>query len=56
MDRIDRSILAALQENARISNVDLANHVGLSASACLRRVAQLDANGIIYGYHDKDGL
>ena len=41
MDRIDRSILAALQENARISNVDLANHVGLSASACLRRVAQL---------------
>ena len=51
MDRIDCSILAALQENARISNVDLANHVGLSASACLRRVAQLEANNIIDGYH-----
>ena len=51
MDRIDCSILAALQENARISNVDLANHVGVSASACLRRVAQLEANDIINGYH-----
>ena len=51
MDRIDRSILAALQENARISNVDLANHVGLSASACLRRVAQLETNHVIEGYH-----
>ena len=51
MDRIDRSILTALQENARISNVDLANHVGLSASACLRRVAQLEAKNIIDGYH-----
>ena len=51
MDRIDRSILAALQDNARISNIDLANHVGLSASACLRRVAQLEANNVIDGYH-----
>lgn len=51
MDRINRSILAALQENARISNVDLANHVGLSASACLRRVSQLEANNVIDGYH-----
>ena len=51
MDRIDRSILAALQDNARISNIDLANHVGLSASACLRRVAQLEANHVIDGYH-----
>ena len=51
MDRIDRSILAALQDNARISNIDLANHVGLSASACLRRVAQLEANNVINGYH-----
>ena len=51
MDRIERSILAALQENAGISNVDLASHVGLSASACLRRVAQLEANDIIDGYH-----
>ena len=51
MDRIDRSILAALQDNARISNIDLAIHVGLSASACLRRVAQLEANQVINGYH-----
>ena len=49
MDRIDRSILAALQENARISNVDLATRVGLSASACLRRVAQLEVNHVIAG-------
>ena len=51
MDHINRSILAALQENARISNVDLANHVGLSASACLRRVSQLEVNNVIDGYH-----
>ena len=51
MDRIDRSILTALQDNARISNVDLATHVGLSPSACLRRVAQLEKNGVINGYH-----
>ena len=51
MDRIDRSILAALQDNARISNIDLATHIGLSASACLRRVAQLEANHVIDGYH-----
>ena len=51
MDRIDRSILAALQENARISNVELANRIGLSASACLRRVALLEANHIVDGYH-----
>ena len=51
MDRIDQSILAALQDNARISNIDLATHVGLSASACLRRVAQLEANHVIDGYH-----
>jgi Lrp/AsnC family transcriptional regulator, leucine-responsive regulatory protein len=51
MDRIDRSILTALQDNARISNVDLAAHVGLSPSACLRRVALLEQNGVINGYH-----
>ena len=51
MDRIDRAILTHLQDNARISNVDLAIRVGLSPSACLRRVAQLEASGIIDGYH-----
>lgn len=49
-DRIDRMILGALQENARISNVDLANQVGLSQSACLRRVNMLEQEGVIEGY------
>ena len=51
MDRIDHAILTNLQENARISNVELATMVGLSPSACLRRVAQLEKIGIIDGYH-----
>ena len=51
MDRINRSILGALQDNARISNVDLATFVGLSPSACLRRVSQLENTGVIDGYH-----
>ena len=51
MDRLDRSILSILQENARISNVDLADRIGLSASACLRRVAQLEKDGLITGDH-----
>ena len=53
MDKLDRSILSILQENARISNVDLADRIGLSASACLRRVAQLEKDGLITGYHAK---
>lgn len=50
MDRIDRAILSNLQEDARISNVELAQRVGLSASACLRRVATLERVGVIDGY------
>ena len=50
MDRIDQAILSTLQDNARIANVDLASTVGLSPSACLRRVAQLEKAGIIDGY------
>lgn len=50
MDRIDRAILTNLQEDARISNVELAQKVGLSASACLRRVATLERDGVIDGY------
>ena len=50
MDRIDRTILTALKNNARISNVELAALAGLSASACLRLVAQLDQAGGIDGY------
>ena len=51
MDRIDRMILSHLQENARISNIDLAQEVGLSPSACLRRVSLLEKSGVIQGYH-----
>ena len=42
MDRIDKMILSSLQENARISNIELAQEVGLSPSACLRRVSILE--------------
>lgn len=47
MDRIDRKILARLQEDASIANNDLADCVGLAPSSCLRRVRQLKADGII---------
>lgn len=50
LDKIDRAILSTLQDNARISNVDLADQVGLSQSACLRRVSQLENDGIIENY------
>ncbi len=49
-DDIDRRILAALQSNARLSNVELAEAVGLSASPCLRRVKRLESAGIITAY------
>ena len=50
MDSIDQSILVALQDNARIANVELANKIGLSPSACSRRLEQLENSGIIEGY------
>lgn len=50
LDRIDRAILGVLQDHARISNVELAGRVGLSQSACLRRVHQLEEAGVIEGY------
>src|SRR5258708_23362277 len=50
-DRVDRAIVAELQRDGRIANVDLADAVGLSPSACLRRVKALEATGIIAGYH-----
>lgn len=50
MDRIDRSILRELQDDGRLSNLELAQRVGLSASACLRRVRQLEEDGVIQGY------
>ena len=50
MDRFDEQILLALQDNARISNVQLAERVGLSASACSRRIQALEELGVIAGY------
>lgn len=51
IDSIDWRILAALQQNGRLSNQDLADKVALSPSACLRRVRTLEENGLIRGYH-----
>ncbi len=50
IDAIDRNILRFLRLNARMSNVDLAAEVGLSPSACLRRIKNLEHAGIIRGY------
>jgi Lrp/AsnC family leucine-responsive transcriptional regulator len=50
MDAIDRRIIAELQADARLSNVDLAGRVGLSPSPCLRRVKRLERDGFIEGY------
>src|SRR6266568_234396 len=50
-DRTDRAIVSTLQRDGRIANVDLADAVSLSPSACLRRVKALEASGIIAGYH-----
>jgi Lrp/AsnC family transcriptional regulator, leucine-responsive regulatory protein len=49
-DRIDRAILTALQRDGRIANIDLAEEISLSPSACLRRVKALEASGVIEGY------
>ncbi len=49
-DRIDRAILTVLQRDGRIANIDLAEEISLSPSACLRRVKALEASGIIEGY------
>src|SRR5215831_17782872 len=50
-DRVDRAIVDRLQRDGRIANVDLADDIALSPSACLRRVKALEASGIIAGYH-----
>ena len=50
IDRLDREILRVLRGDGRISNADLAEMVGLSPSACLRRVKRLEQAGIIRGY------
>lgn len=50
LDSIDVAILEALQVNGRLSNLELAQQVHLSPSACLRRVKQLEDAGVIAGY------
>jgi DNA-binding Lrp family transcriptional regulator len=50
-DDIDMRILALLQENGRMTNVELAERVGLTAPPCLRRVRALEEAGAIRGYH-----
>jgi DNA-binding Lrp family transcriptional regulator len=51
LDSIDRMILAELQSDGRMTNVELAKRVGISAPPCLRRVRTLEENGYIKGYH-----
>ena len=50
LDDINRKILRELTRDGRISNLDLADRVGLSPSACLRRVQELERKGVIKGY------
>jgi DNA-binding Lrp family transcriptional regulator len=51
LDDIDRRILADLQDQGRMTNVELANRAGISAPPCLRRVRALEEAGYIRGYH-----
>jgi len=50
IDEINTRILRELHRNGRLSNLDLADRVGLSPSACLRRVQELEKSGVIKGY------
>lgn len=53
LDRIDRRILSDLQDNGRMTNVELAERAGISAPPCLRRVRNLEDMGLIKGYYTK---
>ena len=60
-DRYNERILLELQSDGRISNIELADRIGLSPSACLRRVQELEKSGVIQGYravlsHEKRGI
>ena len=50
LDRIDRKILKAMQQNSRSSNLELAEQVGLSPTPCSRRVKRLEESGLIRGH------
>jgi len=61
LDAIDRNLVRLLRLNARMSNAALAAEVGLSPSACLRRIKLLEENGVIRGYtalvdNDQNGI
>lgn len=51
LDRLDRLILSELQTDGRMTNVELADHIGISPPPCLRRVRALESAGVIHGYH-----
>jgi DNA-binding Lrp family transcriptional regulator len=51
LDKLDRELLRALQADGRLSNAELAQRIGLSASACFRRLQRLENEGVIAGYH-----
>lgn len=51
LDKFDIAILAEMQANARLTNAELAQRVGLSAAPCWRRVRALEDSGFIKGYH-----
>ncbi len=50
LDRVEKEVLRALQQQGRMSNVELAERVGLSESPCYRRVRALEEAGVIEGY------
>ncbi|HEY4547268.1 MAG TPA: Lrp/AsnC family transcriptional regulator [Pedomonas sp.] len=59
LDAVDRRILSNLQDDGRMTNVELANRAGITAPPCLRRVRTLETSGVIKGYHadlDPDAL
>ena len=51
LDEVDKRLLAELQAEGRVTNVDLASRVGLTPPPCLRRVRSLEESGVIKGYH-----
>ena len=51
LDTVDLRILAVLQDDGRITNIELSRHAGVTAPPCLRRVQALEEAGIIRGYH-----
>ncbi len=59
LDRTDIDIIEVLQNDARVSNKELASRVGLAPSSCLARVRRLEADGVLRGYHaevDSDAI